>query len=1504
MSTFRLLYNLEVLSSKLMPTGEEVGVQHSARRFCDDFLVAGGLGLVVRILQPEAISTEVCYSIRQGCYSICLQLARFLLCGQTVTGEVYPPSPQATVKAATGGAQWSVSVSVESSGGAGSKALQTMTMQDFGETVACLMRITWAAAAGRLHLMSVNQPIRESTAATGRRSRQSSTGSTGSTGSESEGQTLHAGVCAQQGNLSTKDCNIAREALEILITCLQLRSGSLTVFYSLPCVNDFIIDILVGSTQPDIRNAALKHYYQLSQTEVLNNDNEDVSPHKFLLKVLLKSRLPFWVTSSAIRGSSQRLLNQCSQYFDLRCRLLENLSADDQKILMVDVSAMLEDEIDWLSNFVISEYHELRPTENMLLAGHLKLCKALFTCEGINKEEFGKDLLYELLYDFLFPASKLIMDNLNEARNDEFLHNFNPKCSSTESRVAAYDLLTELANKCLTNMEHICKHLIRMHHLPNPECSNEWEYMPPVDGRAECGFVGLKNGGATCYMNSVLQQIFMVPGISEFILSIDEDNPDEESVFYQVQHIFGHLTDSKLQYHEPESFWKVFKLWGQTINVHEQQDAFDFFQALIDQMDEQMKKLGREEVFKKKFQGIFSDQKICKDCPHRYEREEPFFALNLTVKNATLQDSLDQFVKGELLEGDNAYFCEKCREKRNTIKRMCIKTLPPLLCIQLKRFGYDWEAQKALKFDDYFKFPWVLDMEPYTEEGMARRESESVNMCLEEDNLDKQQQQQQQQQREGNNSVCQVQSNEAIHVSTNTTANKINYELVGIVVHSGQANAGHYYSYIKDRRGTVSSNPRKGCWFKFNDITVEEFHMTDVSLEAECFGGLYKAKVYDQSMTYPEERIRYWNGYMLYYERIDEPKTPVSAKKTKVSLSKRTHLEPSRRSLNSDSLVELTELVHKGEKRGMFTVKMPASIEQVIRAENIIFVKNRDVYNAEYFRFMKNLAACNAPHDDATANANLCEKSLQLGMKFLFNTYFRAKLKVKAELDDWVTVIETLVSRCKDACMGLVEFMDGEQGYAFIKSFLLECPNKDVRLTMAKILERMMSSFFQHGGVATHKSFDNILGHLLQMLNKDLPDNIKNCIQYFLVLKSYVQMGTKACIHMFFRKGFNHLINFLLGTVDKEEELSSRRWIPIQARDFGHLQTTLATLILNCDVSSYRTEDPGFFQVRLPQTVLPQLYLKMSDDMHYYVFGPGSFRYINEVVYAVREVSGNLESVTDMLLYCSFCNSNFSMTVLECLMIHYQTAPCNEVRSIFALLMELLLLKDPLQLKRLKWAVIDGHVNEKGKKFEGLLSTIRSFHLSDSSRSYQCIKFLVQLCNRCSLVKDQLMKTSSKWQWAVKWLEKKMSDYWAPSSTVPLSNEDSNQKSFQRTVSAQDTLDSATALLTEIEANDNLTIPATAVVGHRSSLKSNYTSMQSIPDDPSSRLSAPPTRSQVTVSVATTASTSFSDKTSTSSDSGNSTSTKRAQQQQPPPPPASSEGSSSSSSDTVSVSES
>lgn len=65
------------------------------------------------------------------------------------------------------------------------------------------------------------------------------------------------------------------------------------------------------------------------------------------------------------------------------------------------------------------------------------------------------------------------------------------------------------------------------------------------------------------------------------------------------------------------------------------------------------------------FGGAYLDQKICRDCEHTYDREESFLSVSLPVKSRTLQESLKEHVKGEMLEGENAYLCEKCQEKVN-----------------------------------------------------------------------------------------------------------------------------------------------------------------------------------------------------------------------------------------------------------------------------------------------------------------------------------------------------------------------------------------------------------------------------------------------------------------------------------------------------------------------------------------------------------------------------------------------------------------------------------------------------------------------------------------------------------------------------------------------------------------------------------------------------------------------------------------------------------------------
>lgn len=67
-----------------------------------------------------------------------------------------------------------------------------------------------------------------------------------------------------------------------------------------------------------------------------------------------------------------------------------------------------------------------------------------------------------------------------------------------------------------------------MYHKTSGFCVSErdepltdWDYLPPVGPRPLKGFVGLKNAGATCYMNSVLQQLYMVESIRVGLLAAE-----------------------------------------------------------------------------------------------------------------------------------------------------------------------------------------------------------------------------------------------------------------------------------------------------------------------------------------------------------------------------------------------------------------------------------------------------------------------------------------------------------------------------------------------------------------------------------------------------------------------------------------------------------------------------------------------------------------------------------------------------------------------------------------------------------------------------------------------------------------------------------------------------------------------------------------------------------------------------------------------------------------------
>ena len=62
----------------------------------------------------------------------------------------------------------------------------------------------------------------------------------------------------------------------------------------------------------------------------------------------------------------------------------------------------------------------------------------------------------------------------------------------------------------------------------------------------------------------------------------------------------------------------LFRLWGEPVNLREQHDALEFFNSLVDSLDEALKSLSQPCVLSKVLGGSFADQKICKDCPHRW----------------------------------------------------------------------------------------------------------------------------------------------------------------------------------------------------------------------------------------------------------------------------------------------------------------------------------------------------------------------------------------------------------------------------------------------------------------------------------------------------------------------------------------------------------------------------------------------------------------------------------------------------------------------------------------------------------------------------------------------------------------------------------------------------------------------------------------------------------------------------------------------------------------------
>lgn len=363
-----------------------------------------------------------------------------------------------------------------------------------------------------------------------------------------------------------------------------------------------------------------------------------------------------------------------------------------------------------------------------------------------------------------------------------------------------------------------------------------------IDKKNRSKFVGLNNLRNTWYMNSIFQQLFMIPCFRASVMKAD--NPNKNTVIYQSKLMIAALLKLDKPSFTPRDFFSsLTDESGHPFNPSEQRDADEFFVRYWNLLEEGLKGTKESKLIKTLFEGKYANQLICIDCPHRSERDEAFVTLSLQVKNKkTIKESLAAFVESEILQGDNAYSCEQCSTKVTCMKRTWIKQLPNVLVSVLKRFELNYDTMSHIKLNGKLEFSKELNMKEYTVEYI---EKQTLLKEMEDKNLAK---------------ADLTYAKRAI-LERELPSDYYQYHLKGVVIHMGEANAGHYYSYIADR-DCFNTNQ----WYEFNDSEVHPFDVEE--LDERAYGGEGEIYYTDENgkQNYAiTERSN--SAYMLIYER-------------------------------------------------------------------------------------------------------------------------------------------------------------------------------------------------------------------------------------------------------------------------------------------------------------------------------------------------------------------------------------------------------------------------------------------------------------------------------------------------------------------------------------------------------------------------------------------------------------------------------------------------------------